>query len=89
MCLDVFIILFFLTLNGPSAAALTQETGVEVCCSMGEGSLVIRPSLTNPLMAFEKPCGATRARLSHSEHIYMDTSNTKIQGEIRSKKNSF
>lgn len=58
MCLDVFIILFFLTLNGPSAAALTQETGVEVCCSMGEGSLVIRPSLTNPLMAFEKPCGA-------------------------------
>ncbi len=45
------------TLNGSSAEVLTQETGDEVWCRMGQGSLLIRPSLTNPLMAFEKPCG--------------------------------
>lgn len=39
---------------------LTQETGDEVCCRMGQGSLSIRPSLTKPLMAFEKPCGRNK-----------------------------
>lgn len=38
------------------AEVLTQETGDEVGCRIGQGSLLIRPSLTKPLMALEKPC---------------------------------
>lgn len=43
--------------GGAEWTFLTQETGGAVWCSMGQGSLSIRPSLTNPLMAFVKPCG--------------------------------
>ena len=35
---------------------LTQDTGDAEGCRTGEASLWIRPSLRNPLMAFEKPC---------------------------------
>lgn len=57
----------FYKMHRCSAEARTQETGDEERCRMGQDSLLIRPSLRKPLMAFEKPCGGEQELLSHNK----------------------